>query len=105
MGLAEAVYRFTRTLPPQERFGIAAQLQRAAVSVPANLAEGHCRRTQRAYAQHVSIALGSQGVETLLELTARLNFGEDGLRREAIKCVNECGRVMYGLFRRLDERR
>jgi four helix bundle protein len=58
---AESVYRFTRTLPRDERFGMAAQLQRAAVSVPANLAEGHCRRTRGAYAQHVSIALGSQG--------------------------------------------
>ncbi len=103
MSLAEAVYRFTQTLPRQELFGIAAQLQRAAVSIPSNLAEGHGRRTRAAYAYHVSVALGSHGeVETLLELTARLQMGDKKCRDEAVVCANEVGRVMYGLYRRLD---
>ena len=103
MSLVEAVYRFTRTLPSQERFGIVSQLQRAAVSIPSNLAEGHSRRTRPAYAHHVSIALGSQGeVETLLELTARLDMGEQKGREAAFQAAKETGRLMYGLYRRLE---
>jgi 23S rRNA-intervening sequence protein len=43
MDLAECVYRLTRDFPRQEQYGLSSQLQRAAVSVPSNIAEGHGR--------------------------------------------------------------
>jgi len=55
MDLVEHCYRLSKGFPLEERFGLTNQLRRAAVSIPSNIAEGHCRRKTRAYAHHVSV--------------------------------------------------
>ncbi|MFP5404572.1 MAG: four helix bundle protein, partial [Gammaproteobacteria bacterium] len=75
MQLTEAIYAATRTFPQSELYALANQLQRAAVSIPSNIAEGHARNTTRDYLRFVSIAMGSLAeVETQLELATRLNY-------------------------------
>ena len=59
--LALAVYRETKTWPQDERFGLIAQVRRAAFSIPANIAEGASRRGRKDFARYLNIALGSQG--------------------------------------------
>ncbi len=59
MDLAERVYRLTEAFPRHETYGLAGQVQRAAVSVPSNIAEGHAREHTREYLHHLSMAQGS----------------------------------------------
>src|SRR5687768_8824581 len=75
MDLVEEVYKATKSFPTSELYGLTNQVRRAAISIPSNIAEGHCRRSTKAFANHVSIALGSGGeLETCIELAARLGF-------------------------------
>lgn len=82
---------------------MSAQLQRSGVSVPSNVAEGHCRRTLRAFINHVSIAIGSQGeIETLLELCRRLKLGNHDLLESCERSAAETGRLLNGLHASLE---
>jgi four helix bundle protein len=103
--LVEQCYRVTSTFPASERYGITSQIRRAAVSIPANIAEGHSRGTTRAYLNHVGIALGSQGeLETCIEISARLGF-LSGPDRDALDGANRVvGRMLNGLHRGLIDR-
>lgn len=102
MELAEACYRLTEALPHDERFGLASQLQRAAVSVPSNIAEGHGRMQRRAYANHASIARGSVlEVQTQLELAVRLGRLSREQVAETWRLADEVSRMLHSLIRRL----
>jgi len=83
MDLVVAIYRMTSLFPRHETYGLASQLQRAAVSRPSNLAEGHTREHTREYVHHVSIARASLAeVETQCEIAHRLGYlGVDDLQR------------------------
>jgi len=102
MDLAICCYEVT-AFPAQERFGLAAQLRKAAVSIPSNVAEGHNRRSRDAYRNHVSIALGSQAeVETQMELARRLQFVGTPEASRLGKLAAEVGRLLHGLVRALE---
>lgn len=69
------VYRSTQVFPTDERFGLRAQIRRAAVSVATNLVEGCTRRTTNDYRHFVTISLGSASeVRYLLDLAHRLDY-------------------------------
>ena len=75
MDLAEEVYRLTWTFPKQEQYGISNQLQRAAVSVPSNIAEGHGRSQSGEYVRFLNISRGSLAeMKTQLMLATRLGY-------------------------------
>ncbi len=72
MDLCEEVYRLTDGIDQSERFGLISQMQRAAVSVPSNIAEGHARGTGKDYAKHLRYARGSLAeIETQIEIAVR----------------------------------
>ena len=77
MALVEDVYRLTAECPRSEVYGLASQMQRAAVSVPANIAEGHTRSYTREYLHYIAMAHGSLAeLETQLEIAVRLGYVE-----------------------------
>jgi len=103
--LVVAVYGLAKTFPADEKFGLTSQIQRAAVSIPANIAEGHGRKSTKAYLNHVSIANGSlMELETLLQIAARLNYLENDRLPDVLKQTNEIGKMLSGLTRSLNPR-
>jgi four helix bundle protein len=70
-----AVYRWTRQFPPEERFGLAVQMRRAAVSIPANIAEGFARRKPNDKARFYNIAEGSaEELSVFVRLASELGY-------------------------------
>ena len=73
MELVITAYEVCKKLPQEERFGLSSQIQRAAVSIPANIAEGYGRTHRGDYLRHLSMAMGSLSeLETLLILIVKL---------------------------------
>ena len=106
MKLVVDVYRQTESFPPAERYGLTSQIRRAAVSIPSNIAEGHARRSDGAYLNHVRIALGSQAeLGTELEIASRLGYLSDEVSSMLIARVDEVRRMLHGLRRSLERRR
>ena len=102
MTLVENCYRITARLPVEERYGLTSQIRRAAISIPANIAEGHNRRIQKPYRNHVNIAMGSQAeLETLLELAVRLAFVSSPSLTDTDTLVRRVGQMLHGLRRSL----
>ena len=102
MEIAERVYHFTDQFPKEERFGLTSQVRRAAVSVPANIAEGHARAFTKDYIRFLAISVGSLAeVETFLELSIRLGYGKPELLRELNELIAEERRMLRGLQRSL----
>ena len=99
MDLADAVYDATEDFPPRERFGLAHQMRKAAVSIPSNIAEGHRRRSP-SYVHFLEIALGSHGeLDTQCELATRRKFLSERDRGRLSDLLLEVGRLTHGLLR------
>jgi four helix bundle protein len=104
MDLTVDIYKLAKSLPESEKYGLRSQMQRAASSIPMNIAEGYGRRKRGEYLQHLSYARGSLAeLETQLILVSRL----DMLDRDTIKPVwtqaDEIGRMLLALMSKLSD--
>ncbi len=99
MKLAAAIYRTTEGFPRREMYGLTAQMRRAAVSVPSNIAEGQGRRTGPEFQHFLGNARGSLvELETQVQLAQELGFLSAALAGELIAQTAEVGRLINGLM-------
>ena len=104
MELVPEAYRVARGLPTLERFELASQIRRAAVSIPANIAEGQARQHTREFVQHLSIARGSLAeLQTLLLLAERLGYVQQDALSSCQKMIQSVRMMLSGLLTRLQE--
>lgn len=105
MELVVRTYRLTRRLPTSERFGLSSQMQRAAVSVPANIAEGHGRWHLGDKLRHLSVADGSlKELETEVTIALKLGLLPQAEAKAFAAPAHELGRMLAGLMRSLRRR-
>lgn len=106
MDLATAIYTLSKPLRSAKHSDLASQLERAAVSIPSNIAEGRSRSSSAEFARFLNIALGSlREIETLLYLTDRLGLAKKETVLELQKQADEVGKVLFGLERSTRNRR
>ena len=99
MDLVEQIYAVSLRFPRDERFGLTAQIRRAAVSVPSNIGEGSRRKKRNVFLNHLDIAPGSQAeVEVQLEIAHRLRFLPAAEYKRIQTAVEEIGRMLNGLI-------
>lgn len=101
--LVKLIYRVTESLPESEKFGLIAQMRRAAVSVPSNIAEGAARRSSKEFTQSLYVARGSLAeIETQLMLCRELGFVKDTTSVD--NALSEVFSILSGLIRSLQSK-
>jgi len=105
MDMVVAVYGATKDFPKKEEFGLMRQTERAAVSVPSNIAEGHGRNSERDFLRFLSIAHGSlREVETQVEVALRLDYITTDVAAKLAHACDDTGRPLRGLMQHLRTR-
>ena len=105
IALAKLVYQLTKNFPSEEKFGLVAQMRRAAVSIPSNVAEGQARHTTGEFIQFISHAEGSLAeLDTQLILSLELKFCLAGDAQAAFELIIEMRRMLNALRRKLSTR-
>jgi four helix bundle protein len=92
------IYRATESFPKEERYGLTSQIRRAAVSVPANIAEGAARFSSREFARCLSNAQGSASdLDTELLIAHRLGYLDEASFSKLDRQLDRIGRLITGL--------
>ena len=104
MDLVEEVYGISAKFPKEETYCLTAQLRRAAISVPTNIAEGAARRSKKEFLQFLSISLGSLSeLETEIEIANRLGYLNTTDTKSLQKHITIIRKMILGLMRAIKE--
>ena len=103
MDLVTDIYRVTNAFPNQERFGLTSQMQRSAVSIPSNIAEGSAKSSNKDFSRFLEMLIGSLfELETQLILATRLNYIESEVSISTLNKINELQKMIIGFKNKLD---
>ena len=103
MLLAKIVFTLTDKLPVKEKFGLISQINRCAVSIPSNIAEGSGRNSTKEYCYFLSISLGSAfELETQLLLCIELEYLKKEEITETMNLIHEIQKMLNSLQRKLN---
>lgn len=95
MQLAVSAYEVARLLPPEEKFALADQIRRSAVSIPSNIAEGHGRRSDKEFLQFLYVARGSVfELETQIKLCIVLHGINDNRINHTLDLIQETSKMI-----------
>jgi len=102
MDIVVEIYRVTRAFPADERFGLVAQLRRAAVAIPSNIAEGHSRLGPGEFRRFVSIARGSAAeVDTQIAVAVALGLVVADEITSLSSTLDRLSKMLFSLYRSL----
>jgi four helix bundle protein len=102
MQLAGDVYRLSAKFPKHETYGLAGQIQRSAVSVPSNIAEGHGRNSPKEFKYFLGVASGSLAeLETQLMLAQQFGYLTEDEISLPLQLSDEVGKMLKGLQKSL----
>jgi four helix bundle protein len=101
--LVTDIYAITRTFPADEKFGLTSQLNRAAVSVPSNIAEGWGRETSKNFVQFLRNSRGSlMEIQTQLIIAKNLGYINAAQFETTTGTSEEVGRIIHGLIKSIN---
>jgi len=96
------MYATTKGFPKEETYGLSAQMRRAAVSIPSNIAEGFNRQHNKEYRQFLHVALGSCGeLETQVEVSKDLGYLGEEERARIVEQLDHEGRMLRRLISKI----
>jgi four helix bundle protein len=99
MDIVVEVYNLTQSLPDSEKYGLQSQMRRCAVSIPSNIAEGCSRRSDKAFANFLEIAIGSAfELQTQLVVAGRIGYFEDSALNSLLEQLDKCQRKINSLL-------
>lgn len=103
--LVTEIYSVSKTFPNEEKFGIVNQLNRAVVSIPANIAEGWGRESSKNYLQFLRISRGSlMEVETLILISKNLKYVDEEEFKLISNKIEEVGKILQGLIKSIQQK-
>ncbi len=104
MDLVEEVYEIIKLLPMEERYALADQMRRAAISIPSNIAEGQARKSTKEFINFLSIAQGSKAeLQTQILICERLQYLTREQTKRSLMLTEEVGKLTYLLKKKLNE--
>ncbi len=99
------IYNITQIFPKEEAYGLTAQMRRAAISIPSNIAEGRSKRSTRDYLRFLSISYGSLAeLETQLIIAEKLRYITPEIQEQMLMKTAEIGRMLNGLIKGLEKK-
>jgi four helix bundle protein len=97
---AVEIYRATESFPHREQYSLTDQIRRAAVSIPSNVAEGHIKRSDKVFANHLDIALGSAAeLDTQLEIALEVSYLKPETYKSLVAELQEIMKMLRGLLK------